>query len=228
MKTILFQSRNTLLLRFTPNFHYNIALYCNISKYYKYFNKGLDQINQKIRSSTSVSQQENPEEVIEWFKRIPNKNNDTFISLDIVDFYPSVTKYMLYKAISLVQEIITIPDEQIKAIRHTRKSLLFDDNKPWIKTQCSNSFDVTTGSYDSAKIYELVGLFSLNSLKTKYGEKFGLYRDDGLIAFNYESPRLADNTRKELCKIFSNFGFKITVLTNMKIVSSCKLKIRVI
>ena len=179
----------------------------------------LDQINQKIRSSTSVSQWWDPEEVIEWFKKIPNKNNHTFISLNVVDFYPSITEDLLNKAISWAEQFITIPDEQIKAIRHTRKSLLFNDNKPWVKRQCSNSFDVTMGSYDGAEICKLVGLFILNSLKTKYGEKFGLYRDDGLIAFNRESPRLADKARKQLCKNFSNFGFKITLQTNMKIVN---------
>ena len=57
-------------------------------------------MNQKICSSNSVSQWKNPEEVIEWFKRIPNKTNHTFISLDIVDFYPSITEDLLNKAIS--------------------------------------------------------------------------------------------------------------------------------
>ena len=127
--------------------------------------------------------------VLLWKERIPNKNNHTFISLDIVNFYPSITEDLLNKAISWAQEIITIPYEQIKAVRHKRKSLLVNDNKPWVKRQCSNSFDVTMGSYDGAEICELVGLFILNSLKTKYGEKLGLYRDDGLIAFNYKSPR---------------------------------------
>ena len=75
------------------------------------------------------------------------------------------------------------------------------------------------GSYNGAEICELIVLFILNFLKAKYGENFGLYRDDGLIAFNYELPRLADKARKELRKIFSNFGFTITVQTNMKIVN---------
>ncbi len=40
------------------------------------------------------------------------------------------------------------------------------------------------GSFDGAEICELIGLFILNKLATKYGnDNIGLYRDDGLAIF---------------------------------------------
>ena len=70
------------------------------------------------------------------------------------------------------------------------------------------------GSYDGAEVSELVGLFILNRLKDRFGEDVGLYRDDGLAVINTKSGRLCDKERKELIRIFDDFGLKITVLTN--------------
>ena len=40
------------------------------------------------------------------------------------------------------------------------------------------------GSFDGAKVCELVGLYLLNILKSEFdGNNIGLYRDDGLSCF---------------------------------------------
>ena len=71
---------------------------------------------------------------------------------------------------------------------HCRKSLLFNNSDIWIKKDGNKDFDVTMGSFDGAKIYELVGLYILYILSTKYGEDLnGLYRDDGLACFENSS-----------------------------------------
>ena len=76
------------------------------------------------------------------------------------------------------------------------------------------------GSYDGAEICELVGLFILNHLGKKFGKKnIGLYRDDGLAVIKNRSARLADKTRKELHKIFEQFGLKITAESNLHVVN---------
>ena len=76
------------------------------------------------------------------------------------------------------------------------------------------------GSYDGAEICELVGLFILNHLGKKFGKKnIGLYRDDGLAIIKNRSARLADKTRKELHKIFEQFGLKITAESNLHVVN---------
>ena len=44
------------------------------------------------------------------------------------------------------------------------------------------------GSFDGAETCELVGCMILFQLKQLYGNSIGLYRDDGLAAFN-KTPR---------------------------------------
>ena len=76
------------------------------------------------------------------------------------------------------------------------------------------------GSYDVAEICELVGLFILKQLgKTFCNKNICLYRDDGLAIIKNKSARLADKTRKELHKIFEQFGLNITVEANLHVVN---------
>ena len=76
------------------------------------------------------------------------------------------------------------------------------------------------GSYYGAEICELVGIFILNHLGKKFGKKkIGLYRDQSLAIIKNRSARLADKTRKELHKIFEQFGLKITAESNLNVVN---------
>ena len=62
----------------------------------------------------------------------------------------------------------------------------------------NKNFDVTMGSFDGAEICELVGLYILYILSTKYGKDLnGLYRDDGLACFENISGPQADRIRKD-------------------------------
>ena len=73
------------------------------------------------------------------------------------------------------------------------------------------------GSFDGAEVCKLIGLSILNELTKKFGKKnVGLYRDDGLTFLWSCSARLADKTRKELNRIFEQFGLKITVQAHKK------------
>ena len=69
------------------------------------------------------------------------------------------------------------------------------------------------GSFDGAETCELVGCYILSLLTEKYGRNIGLYRDDGLAAFN-EKPHEIEKIKKELCKIFRDNELKITVEAN--------------
>ncbi len=76
------------------------------------------------------------------------------------------------------------------------------------------------GSFDGAEICELVGLYALNKLRTRFGNNnIGLYRDDGLALIEGTSLRLADKARKDLCSAFQELGLKITAEVNYKIVN---------
>ena len=46
------------------------------------------------------------------------------------------------------------------------------------------------------------------------------YRDDGLAIIKNRSERLADKTRKELYKVFEQYGIKITAKSNLHVVNS--------
>ena len=101
---------------------------------------------------------------------------------------------------------------------HSKKSILYNSGKPWGKKSSSSLFDVTMGSYDGAESCVLVGAFIPNSIKEKYGNTFGLYRDDGLGVIN-GSPRQIEIIKKDLCIIFNKNGLKITMEANKKIVN---------
>ena len=93
--------------------------------------------------------------VIEWFLKIPDKNRYKFVIFDIKDFYPSLSEKRLTNALNFVEEITDISREDMQIMHHARKSLLFSNEKPWMKRE-GNLFDVTMGAYNGAEVCELV------------------------------------------------------------------------
>lgn len=179
-----------------------------------------DRINDDIRSSTHVHQWTNSSSVTKWFKSINDKKRHTFISFDIVDFYPSITETLLDEAIVWAKQHTTITEQDIIVIKTARKSLLFYQAKPWEKRNTQNMFDVTMGSNDGAETCELIGLYILDKLAEKFGkENAGLYRDDGLIILKNATGRLAEKAKKDLIRIFQAFNLEITATANQKIVN---------
>ena len=66
------------------------------------------------------------------------------------------------------------------------------------------------GSYDGAETCELVGIYMLSFITSKFKDQAGLYRDDGLF----------------LCTVFishSNYNFAFTITTVCKYHSNPKL-----
>ena len=125
----------------------------------------------------------NIQAVITWFKNIKSKSSSSFIKFDIVDFYPSISKGFLLKAISFAKSITPIQDKFIKNILHSCKTLLCNKNDVWVKKD-NPDFEVTMDSYDGAEVCELVGLYILDILRKEFGHnKIGLCRDDRLGCF---------------------------------------------
>ena len=143
------------------------------------------------------------------------------MQFDVEEFYPSISKELLLKAITYAKTLVNISDEEINTIMHSRKSLLFNNTDIWIKKNGDPDFDVTMGSFDGAELCELVGLYILHILGEKYGKhRIGLYRDDGLACFGYTSGPQADRIRKDFIKIFKeDFDLSITCETNLKAVN---------
>ena len=174
----------------------------------------------KIKTATQINQWKNSEDVIKWFNGIPNKNICSFTQFDIVEFYPSISKSLLEKALDYAKEFIPINQDDINIIMHARNSILFNGDCPWMKKDGDNLFDVTMGSFDGAEICELVGSYILKMMGDKYGNSnIGLYRDDGLAAFEHANGPQSDRTRKDIIKAFEEIGLKITIQTNLKVVN---------
>ena len=181
----------------------------------------IENINTKVRELSSVNQWRDSDAVINWFQNIKNKNKCIFIQFDIEEFYPSISKDLLLKAIDYAKGFVNISNDKTKTIMHSRKSLLFSGTDVWIKKDGDKDFDVTMGSYDGAEYCELVGLYILHKLGEKYGkERIGLYRDDGLACFENTSGPEVEKIRKAFIKLFKNeFSLNIVSDANIKVVN---------
>ena len=149
-----------------------------------------------------------------WFNAIENKEKFKFISFDVVDYYPSVTEKLLNKALDFASEFDPITANQRDIILHAKRSFLYSEESAWGKTETQDLFDVIMGSWDGAETYELVGNYLLSLIKKKHGNNIGLYRDDGLGAFN-TTPQNVETIKKSICKIFEMNGLKITIEANL-------------
>ena len=76
---------------------------------------------------------------------------------------------------------------------HSRKTLLFPENEPWIKRKGVENFHVPMGCLDGAEVCYLTGLYILSKIKSVFENEnnVGLYRDDGLgILRNLAGPQI--------------------------------------
>ena len=51
----------------------------------------------------------------------------------MVDIYPSITEDLLKRTLLFTEQYITISDQKKDIILHSRKSMLFTQDKEWIK-----------------------------------------------------------------------------------------------
>ena len=142
------------------------------------------------------------------------------MQLDIVEFYPRISENILDNAINFAKQYTDISDENLRIIKHCRKSLLYNNYEPWKKKDTDSCFDVTMGSYDGAEVCELVGIYLLSLLANIIDKNnSGLYFDDGLIFLRNVDGQKMDRVKKNVIKIFKEVGFKIEIQTHLKIVN---------
>ena len=143
----------------------------------------VENINRNVLETTHLQQWKITQAVIDWFSDLKDNSDKTFIKFDIVEFYPSISEELLERAINYAKSISAFTEQQESIIWHSRESLLFNEKSTWTKKDQS-LFDVTMGSFDDAKICELVGHYILHLLSSKFNkDQVGLYNDDGLTAF---------------------------------------------
>ena len=139
-------------------------------------------------------------------------------NLSLIDhIYPSISQDLLNKALDFASIYDKITAEERNIIIQAKNSLLTNKQQQWQK-KSSSTFDVTMGSFDGAETCELVGGFLLSQLQTKFGDKIGLYRDDGL-AVTDTTPKMTENIKKEICRIFKKHGLQITIEANKQVVN---------
>ena len=180
----------------------------------------LEKVNAILVDSLKINQWKDTDNVINWLNAIKDKSQCYFIELDIAEFYPTITESILDTAISFARQHTNISNENLRIIKHCRKSLLYKKQEPWKKKNTDSCFDVTMGSYDGAEICELVGIYLLFLLENIIDKNdSGLYRDDGLILLRNVNRQNMDRIMKYVIKIFKEVGFKIEITTNLKIVN---------
>ena len=175
------------------------------------------ELRQKIAPNHIYSTQQ----AVSWFKNMKNKSDAKFILFDINSFYPNITQELIRKAINFAKQHVYVHENSIKIIEHSRKSLLWYNDQPWVKIKDENC-DVAQGQFDGAEISDLVGIYML-SLISGEGKIFRtedsiLYRDDGL-GITWGDGHHADSVRKKLHQIFRAEGLTITCECNLKTVN---------
>ena len=165
-----------------------------------------------------VNQWKNSTSVIEWYKTIPNKDQDRFVIFDIEIFYPSISLELFKEALNVAKTLTDISEKDVFIIMQTRKTLLFNDSKLWLKKFGNEDFDVPMGCFDGVEICELMSLFILTKLyDVLQRENVGLYRDDGLaIVKQMPGPEL--ERKRKIIETFKKYGLVITIKTNLFVV----------
>ena len=122
----------------------------------------------------------------------------------MIDFAFCTAVADFYCALNFVKEISDISREDTQIMYHARRSLLFCNEKPWMKRE-GNLFGVTMGTYDGAEVCTLVGIFMLNKISEKYNKNdVGLYRDDGLDVFKNISDSGSERIKKNFQSLFKS------------------------
>ena len=62
--------------------------------------------------SNNLNQWKNTDSVLAWLKSLGNKPNPSFISFDIVDFYPSILEELLKEALTFASQYDNITDNE--------------------------------------------------------------------------------------------------------------------
>ena len=177
--------------------------------------KILQGVNADIRRKTKLEQWRSTGDALKWYKNMPNKADLKFMVFDIEQFYPSISKELLTRALTFAKTNTFICQQDIDIIMHACQAFLFSKSVPWKKKKSNDCFDITMGSFSGAEIAETVGLYLLHRITPLFGAgKAGLYRDDGLAVMKGSGPE-CEKKRKELTRLFKKEGLAITADCNI-------------
>ena len=104
----------------------------------------IEQINKRLLDVLEYHQWKNTATIVNWFKRISNKEQCKFVQMDIKGFYPSISQTTVDNALLFAQNHIQIADD-LRLIKDCRKCLLFSNGEAWKKKLSDSSFKITWG-----------------------------------------------------------------------------------
>ena len=171
----------------------------------------LDTTIRKLLEKTMLNSWKNTNEVIQWFRNIPDKKKHNFITVDVRAMYPNITRGIVAEALQWASEYDEELDQvKIDAILVSLNSILISCNNAWQKKVQPSSetslFDVTMGSYAGAEICTLVGIYILQKVSDSNifcGKwAFGLYRDDFIGVVMRPIREIEHGVKKQLVDIF--------------------------
>ena len=86
---------------------------------------------------------------------------------DIMGFYSSIKGGLPMGTLKFAKQLVIMKDKDSEIIFHVRTSIWNNEGEPWIKKQ-SNHFDITMGSQKGAEVCELISIFLLSLIGSKY------------------------------------------------------------
>ena len=92
---------------------------------------------------------------------------------------------------------MSIWGEETEVIFHTRRSLLFDSGKTWMKRNGARLFDVNMGSFDGAEVCLLVGIFVLQKNYLTFTVRRTLASTVTTVSQSLEPPQVGNQTAKK-------------------------------
>ena len=169
-------------------------------------------------SSHKYNMWKNFMDTIDWFRKIKDKKRSTFVRFNIIEFYPFIIKELFGRSLNHAREYTDITEEEIEIILASRKSVLSDSRRSWVKSHVDN-FNVPMGAYDSAQVADLVAIYTLDTLGGIVNlEQVGLHHDDGIIYIQDSNGPKTSSIQKKIIKAFKLLGLRIKIASNLKIV----------
>ena len=130
---------------------------------------------------------------------------------------------MLLQNINLEKNYTDLTQKLLDIILAWRKFMLIINDITSVKTVTDN-FDVTMGSFNSAKITNLVGEYILDILsRIKNLHDIGIYRFDGSISIPNINGPLTSKIQKKVIKAFIYWRLKIEICLKLKKVNFLNL-----
>ena len=156
-----------------------------------------------MRNKLQFNQWKNSENVLDWFKKIKNKNNYVFIKFAIAEFCPSISETILLTAICFAEDHVETTDEEKRITFHCQKSLLFYKKESWKKKDSDSCFEIIMENYNGAELWEFIGMYLLSQLCTIISQNVcELYRDDGLMIQKYINDQEIEQLCQKIMEIF--------------------------